>query len=98
MLRVACIALLTGVWCPGQTLSGVIDIHVHSDPDSIPRSIDAVDLARLAKSRGMGGLCRSRSFRMPGVPEADRFDVARCLRLLHRKAERLESKMPLRGE
>lgn len=37
-------------------LAGVIDIHVHTDPDSIPRSIDAIDLARLAKSRGMRGL------------------------------------------
>src|SRR6266849_2466929 len=37
-------------------LSGVIDIHVHSDPDSVPRSIDAIDLARLAKQRGMRGL------------------------------------------
>jgi Family of unknown function (DUF6282) len=37
-------------------LSGVIDFHVHSDPDSVPRSIDAIDLARLAKDRGMRGL------------------------------------------
>jgi hypothetical protein len=37
-------------------LDGVIDIHVHSAPDSIPRSIDAVDLAKLAKQRGMRGL------------------------------------------
>jgi hypothetical protein len=37
-------------------LSGVIDIHVHSDPDSVPRSIDAIDLARLAKERGMRGM------------------------------------------
>lgn len=37
-------------------LRGVIDIHVHCDPDSIPRSIDAIDLARLAKQRGMRGL------------------------------------------
>lgn len=37
-------------------LTGVIDIHVHSDPDSVPRSIDAIDLARLAKARGMRGL------------------------------------------
>lgn len=37
-------------------LSGVIDIHAHSGPDSTPRSIDAVDLARLAKQRGMRGL------------------------------------------
>jgi hypothetical protein len=37
-------------------LSGVIDIHVHAAPDSVARSIDAVDLARLAKSRGMRAL------------------------------------------
>ncbi|HEX9199035.1 MAG TPA: DUF6282 family protein [Acidobacteriaceae bacterium] len=34
-------------------LAGVIDIHVHTAPDSVPRSIDAIDLARLAQSRGM---------------------------------------------
>ncbi len=39
-----------------QTLAGVIDIHVHADPDSLPRSIDAIDLARLAKARGMRGM------------------------------------------
>ena len=39
-----------------QPLAGVIDIHVHSDPDSAPRSIDAIDLARLAKERGMRAL------------------------------------------
>ncbi len=37
-------------------VAGVIDLHAHSDPDSMPRSIDAVDLARLAKARGMRGL------------------------------------------
>src|ERR1700719_2771022 len=37
-------------------LAGVIDIHAHSAPDSTPRSIDAIDLAKLAKSRGMRGL------------------------------------------
>src|SRR4051794_17116912 len=37
-------------------LNGVIDIHAHSDPDSVPRSIDAIDLARLAKERGMRAL------------------------------------------
>src|ERR1700722_20353137 len=37
-------------------LAGGIDIHVHCAPDSTPRSIDAIDLARLAKSRGMRGL------------------------------------------
>src|ERR1700704_5126448 len=39
-----------------QTLTGVIDIHAHHDPDSVPRSIDAIDLAKLARSRGMRGL------------------------------------------
>src|SRR5215467_13572549 len=39
-----------------QSLTGVIDIHVHADPDSLPRSIDAIDLAKLAKQRGMRGL------------------------------------------
>ncbi|HXR35212.1 MAG TPA: DUF6282 family protein [Candidatus Binataceae bacterium] len=39
-----------------QSLSGVIDIHVHAAPDSVPRSIDAITLARLAKSKGMRGL------------------------------------------
>jgi len=39
-----------------QPMSHVIDLHVHSDPDSLPRKIDAVDLARLAKERGMRAL------------------------------------------
>ena len=37
----------------GQTLTGAVDMHAHSDPDGRPRSIDSIDLARLAKSRGM---------------------------------------------
>ena len=48
--------LFLGVCACGQTLDGVIDFHVHSDPDSVARSIDAIDLAKLAKSRGMRGL------------------------------------------
>ena len=42
--------------CAQAPLDGVIDFHVHADPDSLPRSIDAIDLARLAKQRGMRGL------------------------------------------
>jgi len=41
---------------PAQSLNGVVDIHVHSDPDSAARSIDAIDIARLARERGMRGL------------------------------------------
>lgn len=36
-----------------KPLDGVIDIHVHTAPDSVARSIDAIDLARLAESRGL---------------------------------------------
>lgn len=36
-----------------QDLRGVIDIHVHGDPDTMPRSVDFIDAARNAKSRGL---------------------------------------------
>src|SRR5215470_8478536 len=36
-----------------RLLTGTIDIHVHSDPDDRPRSIDAIDVAKLAHARGM---------------------------------------------
>ncbi|HTA72170.1 MAG TPA: DUF6282 family protein [Bryobacteraceae bacterium] len=36
-----------------QSLQGVIDVHAHVDPETIPRSIDAVTLARLAQQEGM---------------------------------------------
>src|SRR5467141_3057562 len=51
-----CLAILTSTAHGQAALTGVIDIHAHSDPDSRPRSIDAIDLARLAKARGMRGL------------------------------------------
>jgi hypothetical protein len=35
------------------SLKGVVDIHVHQDPDSAPRAIDADDVARQAKAAGM---------------------------------------------
>ena len=34
-----------------QLLAGSIDIHVHSLPDDRPRSIDAIDVARQARTR-----------------------------------------------
>jgi len=51
-----CAALLAAGVASGQPLAGVVDIHVHADPDSVARSIDAIDLARLAKERGMRAL------------------------------------------
>ena len=36
-----------------RTLAGAIDIHVHSAPDNTPRSVDAIDAAKLARAAGM---------------------------------------------
>jgi hypothetical protein len=36
-----------------RDLRGAIDIHVHSDPDNVPRSLDGLDAARFAKEKGM---------------------------------------------
>ena len=51
------IVLMTGA-AQGQqvSLTGAIDFHVHQAPDSVKRALDADDLARLAKARGMRGL------------------------------------------
>ena len=55
--RLLLIWLCLGSAAHGQPkLPGVIDIHAHSGPDSVARSIDAIDLARLAKDRGMRAL------------------------------------------
>jgi hypothetical protein len=51
LLALAAISVL-----PAQTLDGVIDIHAHCDPDSMARSVDAIDLAKLARDRGIRGL------------------------------------------
>jgi len=37
-------------------LKGAIDLHVHTVPDSGPRSVDALELARIAKRYGMRAL------------------------------------------
>lgn len=39
-----------------QSLAGVIDVHVHADPDSRARTQDVIDVARLAKAQGMRGI------------------------------------------
>src|SRR5215216_2701738 len=36
--------------------SGVIDMHVHSHPDVFGRNMDDIDVAQLAKARGMRGI------------------------------------------
>jgi hypothetical protein len=55
--RCITVGLLAAAACYGQvSLKGVVDIHAHSDPDSLPRKIDAIGLARLARKRGMRAL------------------------------------------
>jgi ABC-type molybdate transport system substrate-binding protein len=36
-----------------NVLSGAIDIHLHAEPDSRPRALDALDAAKQAKANGM---------------------------------------------
>jgi hypothetical protein len=62
MVKLAFALLFTAAVCGAQTLEGTIDMHAHSDPDGAPRSIDAIDLARLAKSRGMRAIVLKNHF------------------------------------
>lgn len=39
-----------------RPLEGVIDVHVHSLPDSEPWALDGIEVAKLAQARGMRGL------------------------------------------
>jgi hypothetical protein len=36
-----------------RDLRGAIDIHVHSDPDKVPRVLDGIEAARLAREKGL---------------------------------------------
>jgi Family of unknown function (DUF6282) len=47
------VGLAQGSSPPAGPLAGAIDVHVHSYPDDRPRSIHAIDVAKLARSRGM---------------------------------------------
>ncbi|MHB8654148.1 MAG: DUF6282 family protein [Terriglobia bacterium] len=58
----AAVILAASAACGQASLNGAIDIHVHCNPDSLPRSIDAIDVARLAKSRGMRALVLKNHF------------------------------------
>jgi Family of unknown function (DUF6282) len=39
-----------------RLLAGTIDIHVHSHPDNVPRSVDGLEAATQARARGMRGI------------------------------------------
>ena len=43
-------------------LTGAIDLHAHSDPDSYRRSVDGIEAATLAKARGMRGMVLKNHF------------------------------------
>ena len=45
-----------GTPAAGDILRGTIDIHVHSDPDNVPRSVDGIEAARQARAKGMRGI------------------------------------------
>jgi hypothetical protein len=49
-------ALAAAVCLSAQSLQGVVDIHAHADPDSMPRSIDYLNLTRLAQRKGLRAL------------------------------------------
>ena len=51
--QLAAMFLVFSLSANAQTLTGAIDMHAHADPDGTPRKIDAIDLVRLAKERGM---------------------------------------------
>ena len=53
-------------------LRGMIDFHVHSGPDSFTRSVNDLDIARIAKAKGMGALVLKNHFTMT----ADRAVIA----------------------
>jgi uncharacterized protein DUF6282 len=61
-IRSASLLGLLAMTLRGQTLAGAIDMHAHTDPDGSPRSIDALDLARLAKTRGMRAIVLKNHF------------------------------------
>jgi hypothetical protein len=58
-----------------RDLRGAIDIHVHADPDNVPRSLDGLEAARLARDKGMRAIVLK-----------SHFDPTAGLALLARKA------------
>lgn len=62
----ACIGVVLAQPAAGQTtsLAGVIDFHVHSGPDSRPRSMSDLEIARIAKRAGMRGIVLKNHFTM----------------------------------
>ena len=78
VLGLVLVLVMVAATVDGQTtaLAGVIDFHVHSGPDSRPRSVSDLEIARIAKRAGMSTLRDSKSgcccsFRATNPPVAD---------------------------
>jgi len=72
------IVLVSGQRSPddaARMLAGAIDIHVHSDPDNVPRSVDGLEAATLARAK-----------RMRGIVLKNHYDPTAGLAFLARKA------------
>jgi len=54
-MRLILLFALSAATCLAQ-LKGIIDLHVHCDPDTAARSIDGLEVARLAQAEGMRAL------------------------------------------
>lgn len=73
-MGVVCVAACLGSFSRaegrGETakpLAGAIDIHMHCGPDVLPRSVDSIDVARMAKAEGMRAIVLKNHY----VPTAD---------------------------
>jgi hypothetical protein len=64
----------------GNPLEGMIDFHVHSGPDSFTRSVTDLEIARIARDRGMGALVLKNHFTMTADRAllAERLTGQRC--------------------
>ena len=61
-MKLATLMVFLAAGAAAQSLTGAIDVHAHADPDGSARSIDAIDLAKLAKSRGMRAIVLKNHF------------------------------------
>jgi hypothetical protein len=57
-LFVVCACLACGAFAQGEPspAAGAIDVHVHANPDVFGRNLDDIDVARLARAKGMRGI------------------------------------------
>ena len=67
ILVLACLILRGQDASSTKPLSGAIDIHMHTGPDVVPRAVDSIDVARLAKAEGMRAIVLKNHY----VPTAD---------------------------